>query len=837
MKNPTPIDARIRGRHLSIPASRSARYTIRVASFAALTACFLPAFDLRGQAVTPAKSAVTVATDEKAILLDVFEVTPETGDGYRAANTHSGTRYNMAIRDIPVSVDVVTEGFMRDIGAADYRQAMEYIVGLQQDVGDPARNNDKEAGGGFIRGLQVSNMRKDGFQRSFVGDPIGAQRIEVLKGPGGPIYGQDNIGGAINLLGPALTNRPSFYALHRIGTYGYSRSEMRVAGPLLQRGVPINFSLGAAYENRKYEADFDHLHAFTFNPKLDVQLGPKTKVVVEVEMLRRKWAHLDNGLVTDPNTALGVDIPGRTGAKVIATPDFRRFRWNGPDPHNNRRGYSQMVMIKHAFTPDLQLSLAGNRQGFHFRTKRYGAPQVRLQNAAQIPVNVRTDLRFLALLRSDGRVLEFTQSPSEFDGIQGGDQYRGELYYSFRTGSLLHRVNAGSAYQRAENAGDHNKFDWDYTNLPVDVALRRYRSLTDFNNPIRWIAEIPGTYRTQWQQSKTYSTEYYANITTNAFENRLTTMFGALHTRNDAQRRNLKVGDDSLINVVSMRKSPARYTTPSVNFSYRVVPSTTAYLNFSSASSSGQSNFGRDGNGEILKIKESNNRELGAKTEVWSDRVWATAAVFSNTVSNERFTVPFAYNNQIESTTGFGADVLMDTRSKGAELKIDWRLTNSWMLNANYQYLDLGVSRIGDLVEPDHPNPTIRAAQLAAKPRDASIYLGKNTTNVSRDMVRAFTKYEFVKGRLKGLWAFAGAKYDGARESVSSFSTDPEAPPTIQSVPSKIIYDLNVGYRHKMGRYRIEHLLKTENLTNYEEWYFNNFYRGRTVHYSVGLSF
>lgn len=799
-------------------------------------ALVLAASELAAQAVSPPKPTVAAAAAEPPVLLDVFEVISESGDGYRAANTHSGTRYNMAIRDVPVSVDVVTEGFMRDIGAADYRQAMEYTVGLQQDVGDPARANDKEAGGGFIRGLQVSNMRKDGFHRSFVGDPIGAQRIEVLKGPGGTLYGQDNIGGAINVLGHVPTNRREFYALHRVGTYGYSRSEMRLAGPLLKR-LPVNFSVGAAFENRRYEADLDYLHAFTFNPKLDAQLGPRTKVVVEVELLRRQWAHLDNGLITDPNTALGVDIPGRTGAKVVATPDFRRFRWSGPDPNNNRRGYSQLVQLRHAFSPDLQFSFGANRQGFHFRTRRFAAPQVRLQNAAQIPAAVRTDPRFIALLRGDGRVLEFTQSPSEQDGIQGGDQYRGEFYAAFRTGPLRHRVNAGAAYSVASNAGDHQKFDWNYTNLPVDIALRRYRSLTDFSHPIRWIDDLPGVWRTQWQESRTYSTDIYANVTSTAFSDRLTTMLGVLYTRNDAQRRNLRVGDDALLAVVAMRPEPQRNARPSVNLSYRVLPSTTAYLNFSSALSSGQSNFGVDGNGEPLKIKESKNRELGFKTEVWEDRIWATAAVFSNTVGNERYTVPFAYSNELDNTTGFGADVMMDTRSRGYELKLDWRASRSWMINANYQYLDLGVSRVGDFVLPNHPNPVIRAAQLAAKPRDGRLYLGKNTTNVSREMIRAFTKYEFVTGRLKGLWAFAGAKYDGSRESVSQFSTDPDAPPTIQFVPSKVVYDLNVGYRQRLGRYRLEHLLKVENVLDYDDWYFNNFYRGRTVQYSVALSF
>lgn len=791
----------------------------------------------RAQAITPASEPSSASDSQQRIRLDVFEVIAEDDDGYRAANTTSGTRYNMPIRDLPISVDVVTEDFMRDIGAADLQQAMEYTVGLQQDVGDPARVNDKEAGGGLIRGLQVSNLSKDGFSRNFVSDPIGAGRIDVLKGPGGALYGSGNLGGAINLISPALTARPSYYFMQRYGTYGYTRTEARASGPLT-RGGAIRFSLGSAFENRKYLADYDHLHAFTVNPKIEYNINGRTKITADAELLRRKWAHLDNGLITDPNSTLGVDIPGRVGAKVVATPDFRRFRWLGPDPHNNRRGYSYSLVIDHAFSDEFKVRVGANYQGFHLRTQRFGNPTVRASNASQIPVVVRNDPRFIALLRSDGRVLEYTQQASEADGIQGGMQYRTELFYAFRTGSITHRVNGGASYSTSTNAGDHYKFDPVYTNLPLEIALRRYRSLTDFTTQYRWDYEIPTVARTSWQENLTYAVNIFANVTSNAFQQRLTTMIGVMYTRNDIQRRNLSTADDSLISVAFMRPKPQRHGRPSFNASYRLTPRITGYTNFSKAFSPGDSNVNVDGNGMPLKIKTGNNQEYGVKAELLHDRIWATAAVFRNVVFNDRYAnVPFAYNNQISSATGFGADVQMDTRAQGVELKLDWRATPEWVVNANFQVIDREVVRVDPLVTPNHPTPSILAAQLAAKPRDASVYLGKNNTNISKYMMRAFTKYEFRRGRLKGLWAFVGAKYDGARESIGTFSSDPEAPPTVQFVPSKMIYDVNIGYRQNRGRLRIDHLVKIENASNFDDWYFNAFYRSRTVQYSIAFTY
>lgn len=820
------------------PISRDASLTRSIATpcartFSLLMGLVLGTAEGSGQSVMPPRPPPL----EPELTLDVFEVKAEEDDGYRAANTTSGTRYNIPIKELPISVDVVTEDFMRDIGAADLRQAMEYTIGLQQDVGDPARVNDKEAGGGLIRGLQVSNLSSDGFSRNFVSDPISAARIDVMKGPGGALYGSGNVGGAINLISHVPSRRMEYYFMQRIGTYGYTRSEARVSGPVTPRGR-LRFSVASAFENRKYEADYDHLHAFTLAPKLEFHFSERTRITLDAELLRRKWAHLDNGLITDPNTALGVDIPGRTGAKVVATPDFRRFRWLGSDPNNNRRGYSYSAMLDHAFSPDLKMRMGLNYQGFHLRTVRYANPTIRASNATQIPAAVRSDPRFIALLRSDGRVLEYTQNASELDGIQGGFQYRAEFFYAFKTGSIVHRVNSGLSHDTSRNAGDHHKMDPVYTNLPLDVALSRYRSLTDFDTVWRWNYNIPVVGRAQWQETRSYSNSIYANVTSNALNNRLTTMIGGMYTRNDLQRRDLTTDTDALLNVAFMRSKPQRHGRPSINASYRLTPEISVYTNFSKAFSPGDSNLAVDGNGIPLKIKTGNNQEYGIKAELWERKVWATAAVFQNTVFNDRYAnVPFAYNNMVTSTTGFQADVQMDTRAKGVELKLDWRATKAWIVNANLQVMDREVVRVDPLVTPNHPNATIRAAQLAAKPRDASIYLGRNTTNTSKYMMRAFSKYEFHDGRLRGLWVFVGAKYDGRRESVSSFSTDPDALPTFQTVPSKMIYDLNVGYRHKFGRLQLNHLVKVENAGGYDDWYFNAFYPGRTVHYSIGFSY
>jgi iron complex outermembrane receptor protein len=65
--------------------------------------------------------------------MNVFEVAAENDDEYRAANTTTGTRYNTPVKDLPMNIEVLTPAFLRDIGALDVRDALEYVSGIQLD--------------------------------------------------------------------------------------------------------------------------------------------------------------------------------------------------------------------------------------------------------------------------------------------------------------------------------------------------------------------------------------------------------------------------------------------------------------------------------------------------------------------------------------------------------------------------------------------------------------------------------------------------------------------------------------------------------------------------------
>ncbi|TVR51353.1 MAG: hypothetical protein EA425_07280 [Puniceicoccaceae bacterium] len=63
-------------------------------------------------------------SDDDIYILSPFVVSTEGDRGYRATNTISGSRLNTAIKDIPMPIEVITEEFMRDVGAKNLRDSL-----------------------------------------------------------------------------------------------------------------------------------------------------------------------------------------------------------------------------------------------------------------------------------------------------------------------------------------------------------------------------------------------------------------------------------------------------------------------------------------------------------------------------------------------------------------------------------------------------------------------------------------------------------------------------------------------------------------------------------------
>jgi len=117
--------------------------------------------------------------------------------------------------------------------------------------------------------------------------------------------------------------------------------------------------------------------------------------------------------------------------------------------------------------------------------------------------------------------------------------------------------------------------------------------------------------------------------------------------------------------------------------------------------------------------------------------------------------------------------------------------------------------------------------------------VGTNPDDLAKDNITGFMRYEFKRGKLKGLWFFLGGRYYGSRESETvTIATSGDVTVTPVHVNSHTVYDLNSGYRMKtFGRYEVEFLLNIANLANNTKYYGSYWWTPRTYRGSVSLKF
>ena len=172
------------------------------------------------------------------------------------------------------------------VSALGTRQLREYRVWDFKDLTALAPNlyvveHANSTGGNFlnIRGVmgftneQAVATYVDGvYQFDYFSAPsqlLNIERIEVLRGPQGTLYGRNALGGVVNIVTKQPTNTPSGYAELSVGNYGQQRYALAAQAPLvpdklfLRLGGQHGHRQGV-FQNRVTNSDFDAQNSWLY---------------------------------------------------------------------------------------------------------------------------------------------------------------------------------------------------------------------------------------------------------------------------------------------------------------------------------------------------------------------------------------------------------------------------------------------------------------------------------------------------------------------------------------------------------------------------------------------
>lgn len=170
---------------------------------------------------------VTIAQDSAAVLEEIVVTAQKREE---------------SLADVGIAVDVVSGDRLREAGALSLIEVGRFSPGLNiqtpfGEFGYPLIAIRGVNTDGFIETLpQSTGVYADGV---YVSQPpmqafrlLDLERMEVLKGPQGTIYGRNTIAGAINLISKRPTFEPEGYASVGFGRYSRASFEGAYGGPI-----------------------------------------------------------------------------------------------------------------------------------------------------------------------------------------------------------------------------------------------------------------------------------------------------------------------------------------------------------------------------------------------------------------------------------------------------------------------------------------------------------------------------------------------------------------------------------------------------------------------------
>ena len=126
-------------------------------------------------------------------------------DGSSVADSTTATKTDTPQRDIPQSIQVISQQVIKDQQITRISDAVRNVSGVAVQ-GSFSNLTDNY----IIRELVTYNNLRNGFavQDNYI-NPIAVDRIEVLKGPASVLYGQFEPGGVVNYVTKQLLSTPS----------------------------------------------------------------------------------------------------------------------------------------------------------------------------------------------------------------------------------------------------------------------------------------------------------------------------------------------------------------------------------------------------------------------------------------------------------------------------------------------------------------------------------------------------------------------------------------------------------------------------------------------------
>ncbi len=288
-----------------------------------------------------------VYAEENVIELDEIDVTAAKQSdtkpikGYNVKKSSASTKTDTPLINVPQAVTVIPQEVLKDQSVQSIADTIRYVPGVTASQGEGNRDAIVFRGNRTTSDLFIDGLRDD---VQVYRDLYNTDRVEVLKGPNGMIFGRGGAGGVLN----RVTKKAGWDPVKDISvTYG-AWNQKRVTGDY---GVGLTddvaFRVNAVYEDADSYRDGVNLERFGITPTLTISPDEKTNIYLSTEYFKDKRIG-DRGVPSVAN-ASGED------RRPFKIDDRDQFFGNASLSPNEAETTAFNAIIEHTFANNVKL--------------------------------------------------------------------------------------------------------------------------------------------------------------------------------------------------------------------------------------------------------------------------------------------------------------------------------------------------------------------------------------------------------------------------------------------------------------------------------------------------
>ncbi|MBE3893412.1 TonB-dependent receptor [Vibrio parahaemolyticus] len=235
-----------------------------------------------GSSLVVPSAVASEETNSTPSAIETIQVYGHQYEGYAEHMPQSGTKTDVEWLDVPQAVSVVTKTEMQDRGAVRLVDALDGVAGVNNTLGEGSRDQFMIRGFDSLNDMYRDGMRDDGTLQSYR-SLANVERVEIVKGPAGALYGRGSAGGIINLV-TKRANGDNF--THVKGSVGSNSQYVGQVDSSMAFSDKVNGRINLEY--RQADSYVDHVDSNDFFIAPTIRVLPADGHTIDIDV---EYAH------------------------------------------------------------------------------------------------------------------------------------------------------------------------------------------------------------------------------------------------------------------------------------------------------------------------------------------------------------------------------------------------------------------------------------------------------------------------------------------------------------------------------------------------------------------